>query len=175
MFKKFLLCVLLLFLIGVGLDYFTSPKKLAASCAFCTQTIVDAQKFYEDDLVLALYTHKPLFPGHCLIIPKRHVERFEMLSDAEAAQMMHVIKRINTAVTQVFGTSAYLLLQKNGYEVGQTVPHVHFHYIPRLEGDSSQLKFFIRMIWINANKPISSSEMQETVARLKMQMASAVT
>jgi diadenosine tetraphosphate (Ap4A) HIT family hydrolase len=70
-----------------------ADKEESAPCAFCNPAILDYQQFYEDDLVIALYTHKPVMPGHCLIIPKRHVERFEMLSDEESLQIFRVIKK----------------------------------------------------------------------------------
>ena len=53
-------------------------------CPFCDPSIIQRQAFYEDDFVVALCTHKPIMSGHCLIIPKRHVERFELTSDEEA-------------------------------------------------------------------------------------------
>ncbi len=140
-------------------------------CAFCDPVVLEYQTFYEDEVVLALYTHKPIFPGHCLVIPKRHVERFEQLSDEEVAQMGQVIKKVNGAVTDVFKTSSYLLLQKNGHEVGQTVPHVHFHYIPRQEGDDSLLKYLWKMFVVNLGVPISSDEMQFQVMRLRQAIA----
>jgi diadenosine tetraphosphate (Ap4A) HIT family hydrolase len=136
-------------------------------CAFCDQTVLSNQTFYEDDLVIALLTHKPILEGHCLIIPKRHVERFEMLSDAEIAQIGRVIKKVNQAAMKVFGTSSYLLHQKNGVEVGQTVPHVHFHYIPRLAGEDSSITFIAKMVIANLKKPLQSSEMQELVVKMK--------
>lgn len=172
---------LLSLLIGVsfltGSSYFyllTSPVELFAQeyCAFCDAEVLNRQKFYEDDLVLALYTHKPIFPGHCLIISKRHGERFEMLTDEEIMQIGRVIKKVNQAVTQVFKTSSYLLLQKNGLEVGQSVPHVHFHYIPREAGDNSTLKFLIRMYITNVLKPIPDAEMQKVVEEMKAAMNS---
>lgn len=136
-------------------------------CPFCQTSVLDQQKFYEDDLVLALYSYKPIMPGHCLIIPKRHVERFEMLSDEEAAQICRVIKKVNLAVIKVFDTSPYLLLQKNGYEVGQTVPHVHFHYIPRKTGEDSTIYFLFKMFTANLLKPIEAAQMQQTVEKLQ--------
>ncbi len=146
------------------------PKDLYAPdayCAFCDPKVLEAQTFYEDDLVRALYSHKPIYPGHCLIIPKRHVPRFEMLTDAEASQMMEMIKHVNEAVSQVFGTSAYLLLEKNGVEVGQTVPHVHFHYVPRKAGDDSELGFIYHMFraayW---ERPLKPNAMEEVVTEL---------
>lgn len=139
-------------------------------CAFCNQEVITRQKFYEDDLVVALYTHKPILQGHCLIIPKRHVERFEMLSDEEILQISRVIKKIDITASRVFGASSYLLLQKNGSEVGQTVPHVHFHYIPRPIGDSSTLKFLFRFYAANHESPLPPAEMQAIVEKMKAAM-----
>lgn len=136
------------------------------SCAFCQPDVLNRQTFYEDDLVLALYTHKPILPGHCLIIPKRHVERFEELTDEELAQIGRVIKKANIAAEKVFQTISYLLLQKNGAEVGQTVPHVHFHYIPRKKGDDSSLRLILQMA-TEKKCPISRDEMRECVEKMK--------
>lgn len=166
------------FLVVIGLvlgTIFLLKKPISLSntyCAFCDPAVLDRQVFYQDDLVLALYTHKPILPGHCLIIPKRHVERFEGLSKEEELQLAELIKKVNQAAMKVFGTSAYLLHQKNGYEVGQAVPHVHFHYIARKKGDSSSLKFILKMYLANFRKPISPVGMQKAVEEMKQAMES---
>lgn len=116
---------------------------------------------------MALYTHKPVLPGHVLIIPKRHVERFEFLTNEELTQIGQVVKKVDRTVQKVFGTSSYLLLQKNGKEVGQTVPHVHVHYIPRKSGEDSIVGFLINMFVANIKSPIPAHEMDEIVAKLK--------
>ncbi|MBP9841470.1 MAG: HIT family protein [Simkaniaceae bacterium] len=136
-------------------------------CAFCDPKILEKQTFYEGEFVLALCTHRPVLPGHVLIIPKRHVERFEMLSDEEMVEMGHVIKKINGVVSQEFKTISYLLLQKNGKEVGQTVPHVHFHYIPRKEGENSGVALMAKMLLNNLKSPISLQEMELTTERMR--------
>ncbi len=174
--KKLSLLKAIIVCIMVG-TYFFFIKPFSQSsfndyCAFCDPTILNDQKFYEDDLVLALYTHKPILPGHCLVISKRHVERFEMLTDNEITQIGRVIKKVNQAVEKVFETSSYLLLQKNGLEVGQSVPHVHFHYIPRKKGDDSTLKFLAKMYITNLQKPLSAAEMQSVVANMREAMQS---
>ena len=137
------------------------------SCAFCTTDVLERQTFYEGELVLALYTHKPVMPGHCLIIPKRHVERFENLTDEEMLEIGQVIKKVDAVVRKEFHTISYLLLQKNGEEVGQTVPHVHFHYIPRKQGDDSIVKFFFKSWITNMKKPIDGAELKENVEIMK--------
>lgn len=134
-------------------------------CPFCDPVVLEQQVFYEDELIWALYSHKPLFPGHCLIVPKRHVERFEALLDEEFSQLYQTIKKVDQAVAQVFETSAYLLLQKNGTEVGQSVPHIHMHYIPRQEGDDSVVKFIMRLFI--PKTPLSPQEMQQNVEKLR--------
>jgi len=140
---------------------------LHASCPFCTKQILETQSFYETDKAIALYTHKPVLESHCLILPKRHIERFEDLSYEEMREMQFLINKVNLAAQKVFQTSSYLLLQKNGTEVGQTVPHMHFHYIARKKGDSSTLKFLANMFISSIKSPISEEEMQAKTALLQ--------
>lgn len=150
-------------------SYLFFPRaKLQRECAFCDAKILAQQMFFENETTIALYTHKPVLPGHCLIIPKRHVERFEELSDQEIVEIANLIKKVNKAVSELFGTSAYLLLQKNGEEVGQTVPHVHFHYIPRNKGDDSALSFLFNFYISPFKSPISTEEMNDVVSKLKV-------
>lgn len=169
--RKIIYFLIFICLVAGSIFLLKKPAPLSQTyCAFCDPAVLNRQAFYRDDLVLALYTHKPILPGHCLIIPKRHVERFEGLSKEEELQMSELIKKVNQAAMKVFGTSAYLLLQKNGREVGQEVPHVHFHYVPRKAGDSSGLKFILKMYLANFRGPISSAEMQEAVEKMKQAM-----
>lgn len=114
--------------IGFNLDLQRFSKK--DSCAFCSPEVLDRQIFYRGDKALGILTHKPAVPGHVLIIPERHVSRFEDLSPEEVASIGDTIKKVDLAVKKVFGTGDYILIQKNGKEAGQTVPHVHFHYLP---------------------------------------------
>ncbi len=79
---------------------------------------------------------------------------------------------MNLAARKAFGTAPYLLLQKNGKEVGQSVPHLHFHYIPRKAGDSSIFLFIVKMWLSDIKKPLSSSEMQQAVRTMKKAMSS---
>lgn len=171
MLKKSLFVFIGLFALSVGLYYLIPSAKLSRDyCAFCDPKVIEAQKFYEDDTIVALYTHKPVMPGHCLIIPKRHAERFEQITDQENASISRAIKKIDQAAVKVFNTSSYLLLQKNGAEAGQTVPHVHFHYMPKQAGDNSSLKFLLKMYIANLKKPMDPSEMREVCEKMKEAM-----
>lgn len=172
--RKKLVWIFLLFFCLIGSLYFLWPSSSydEQNCPFCQSQVLDRQKFYEDDLCYCLYTHRPMVAGHCLIIPKRHVERFEKLSDEEALRIFQLVRKVDKAVMQVFKTSSYLLLQKNGKEVGQTVPHVHVHYIPWKATDNSLLRFCCRMFIANLVSPISHQEMEQKSAALKAAMSS---
>lgn len=164
--------ITLTLLLGGVFAFSNASHPLDNACPFCNEKIVNYQKFYETDLVVALYTHKPVMPGHCLIIPKRHITRFEELSDEEMVEVLHTIKRVDKAVSEVFGTAAYLILQKNGEEVGQTVPHVHFHYIPRQKGDDSTITFLFNFYVAPFKSPLTKEEMGEAVSKLSEAMGS---
>jgi histidine triad (HIT) family protein len=60
-----------------------------------------------------------------------------------------------------------LLLQKNGVEVGQSVPHVHFHYLPRKLGYDLLLKFLVQIYIPNIKKLISSFEIEKIAKKMK--------
>jgi diadenosine tetraphosphate (Ap4A) HIT family hydrolase len=169
--KKFLFVFLGLCVLSSAIYFLTLPGKLSKEyCAFCDPKVIEAQKFYEDDSIVALYTHKPVVPGHCLIIPKRHAERFEQLTDQEAASISSVIKKVDQAAVKVFNRASYLLLQKNGAEAGQTVPHVHFHYFPRQAGDDSAVKFMAQMLISVLKKPIAPAEIKEICEKMQEAM-----
>ena len=169
--KKTLFILLGLSVLSIGIYFLTpSPKLSKDYCAFCDPKVIEAQKFYEDDSIIALYTHKPVIPGHCLIIPKRHAERFEQLTDQEAAAISTVIKKVDQASIKVFHRASYLLLQKNGVEAGQTVPHVHFHYFPREAGDDSSVKFMAQMLISSLKKPLPPTEIKAFCEKMKEAM-----
>ncbi len=136
-------------------------------CPFCDPAVIANQRFYEDDKVIGLYNYKPDLPGHCLIVPKRHIKRFELATDEEISSMMKLIKKINTAVSKAYGTDAYLLLQKNGLAMGQTVPHIHFHYIPRKDNGHFPFTLLLKLLWPNLTRKISPNEMRQNIEKIK--------
>jgi histidine triad (HIT) family protein len=142
-------------------------SKLLPYCAFCDNEIITRQKYYEDDQTVVLYTHKPVLKGHSLIIPKRHVERCEDLTESEITAMHNAMKKVHSAASSLFNTSAYLIFQKTGAEAGQSVPHAHMHYIPMDKGDASTISFMTKMFLSELSSPISQSTMNEMTAQFQ--------
>lgn len=93
-------------------------------------------KVHEDDSTVAIMDIMPQAEGHVLILPKEAaVEIFE-LSAESAAACMRTTQRVAHAVKAALNPPGVLIAQFNGRAAGQTVPHVHFHVIPRREGET---------------------------------------
>lgn len=164
--KKLVVSSIILFLF-LGLIYFSFEIIFSSHdfnknyCPFCDRKVIEYQKYFEDDKVIGLCTYKPVSKGHCLIIPKRHVERFENLTDDEVLSLSTLIKKTQIAAEKIINTDSYLILQKNGKSVGQSVPHLHFHYIPRNADEKFLFTFFLRLAINPFTSKLSPNEMKE--------------
>lgn len=89
---------------------------------------------YETDSELAFLDINPSTVGHTLVVPKREVAAFHELPEAEAASLAAAVQVVAKGVIRAMDTPHYNLALNNGAPAGQVVFHVHFHVIPRYEG-----------------------------------------
>lgn len=109
-----------------------------SECVFCKIAAgeIPATKVYEDEQVLAFLDIGPLAEGHTLVIPKAHAASLAEMSPEQAAAVAVVLPGLARAVQAATGSEGLNVLQNNGRVAGQLVMHVHFHLIPRREGDA---------------------------------------
>ncbi len=91
-------------------------------------------KVYEDALTLAFLDIMPQSDGHTLVLPKEPAVTLLDLSPEGATACILTTRRVAAAVQRAVGAPGLLISQFNGEAAGQTVPHVHFHIIPRFPG-----------------------------------------
>jgi histidine triad (HIT) family protein len=89
---------------------------------------------YEDAHTLAFLDIMPAVEGHTLVIPKEAGETIFDISPEAAAATIRATQKVAAAVKKGLGAPAIMLAQLNGPEAGQTIPHVHFHVLPRSAG-----------------------------------------
>ena len=97
---------------------------------------IPSVKIFEDDEVLAFMDAFPQAKGHCLVISKTSKAR--NLLDAEPKTLGRVIgatQKLARAVRAALNPDGITVMQFNGAPAGQTVYHLHFHVIPRWEGE----------------------------------------
>ncbi|MGJ3230348.1 MAG: HIT family protein [Oceanicaulis sp.] len=91
-------------------------------------------KVFEDEHALAFMDIFPQSKGHCLVVPKEKARNLLELSDEAAREAISRVKKLTQAVENALSPDGVTVVQFNGGPAGQTVFHIHFHVIPRWEG-----------------------------------------
>ncbi|PIP33387.1 hypothetical protein COX69_00415 [Candidatus Falkowbacteria bacterium CG_4_10_14_0_2_um_filter_48_10] len=106
-------------------------------CIFCKIVLGDlpSYKVYEDSRVVAFLDVLPISPGHTIVVPKDHAPDIESVSEEDFAALALAVKKIGRAITEGLGVKGYSVLLDNKSAANQHVPHLHFHVVPREEGD----------------------------------------
>jgi histidine triad (HIT) family protein len=98
-------------------------------CIFCKiiEGSLPARKVYEDDLVLAFWDARPVFPIHILIVPRKHVATLNDLAEGDGilSHMADVARKIAKEMGVAdTGYRFYVNVNRDG---GQMVFHLHAH------------------------------------------------
>ena len=114
------------------------------SCLFCriASGEVAALKVLEDADCVAFLDHRPLFPGHVLLIPRTHVPTLTDLPEELLAPVMRWTRELAWALEEAMGAEGALVAIN--HKVSQSVPHLHVHVIPRRKGDGLKGFFWPR-------------------------------
>jgi histidine triad (HIT) family protein len=92
-------------------------------------------KVCENETTLAIMDVMPQADGHVLVLPKEPAEQIYELSIEAGAAALATVQKVAKAVRAALEPEGLLIAQFNGAAAGQTVPHVHFHVIPRRAGE----------------------------------------
>jgi histidine triad (HIT) family protein len=96
----------------------------------------------ETDAVIAFLDHRPLFPGHCLVIPREHVDTLGDLPGPLTGALFEAAAAVARALEAGLGADGSFVAINN--RVSQSVPHLHVHVVPRRRGDGLRGFFWPR-------------------------------
>ena len=113
------------------------------SCLFCSVIgELAVRVIFEDEVSIGFLDHRPVFPGHCLLIPKQH---FETLADLPADLIEPLFKNVQLLAKAVeLGMVAEGTFVAMNNKVSQSVPHLHVHIVPRRRKDGLRGFFWPR-------------------------------
>jgi histidine triad (HIT) family protein len=113
-------------------------------CKFCAivRREVDAQLVLEESRTLAFLDHRPLFPGHALVVPRNHHETMLDLPPDLLGDLFASARLLARAVEHGLGAEGSFVAVNN--RVSQSVPHVHVHVVPRRRKDGLRGFFWPR-------------------------------
>ena len=131
-----------------------------STCLFCriARGREPAVRVLETDTVMAFLDHRPLFPGHCLVIPREHVDTLGDLPGPLTAPLFAAAAAVARALEAGLGADGSFVAVNN--RVSQSVPHLHVHVVPRRRGDGLRGFFWPR------GRYESAAAMEETRARI---------
>jgi histidine triad (HIT) family protein len=116
----------------------------AKACTFCriVREGDTAHTVFEDADVFAFLDHRPLFPGHCLLVPRAHHETLADLPADAVGPLFLGARLLSRAVVDAMGAEGSFVAVNN--KVSQSVPHLHVHVVPRSKGDGLRGFFWPR-------------------------------
>jgi histidine triad (HIT) family protein len=110
-------------------------------CIFCKVLAgeIPSERVYEDDHAVAVMDINPWTRGHAVVIPRKHAVDIFDIDEDELEHVVVAAKRLATKVRATLDCDGVNLLQSNGRAAWQTIFHLHFHVIPRYDGDPLEL------------------------------------
>jgi histidine triad (HIT) family protein len=121
-------------------------------CLFCRIAggTVAAAIVFEDSVSLAFLDHRPLFPGHCLLIPKEHHQTLGDLPAPVIAPLFANVKLLSKGIEAAMQAEGTFVAMNN--RVSQSVPHLHVHIVPRRRKDGLKGFFWPRHKYQNEDE-----------------------
>jgi histidine triad (HIT) family protein len=114
------------------------------SCVFCDIVAghAPASILFQDERTITFLDHRPVTPGHMLVVPRRHAAFLADLDPEDGEQLFRVGLRgaaaLRASSLRCEGVNFHLA---DGEVAGQEVFHVHLHLLPRFTGDGFGLRF----------------------------------
>lgn len=128
-------------------------------CIFCKiiKKDIPAKIIYEDEYAIAFLDLSPASKGHTLVVPKKHTDNIKTVNIDDLEKSIETVKKISIALLNF--NEGVNVIQNNGLVAGQIVDHIHFHVVPRNEGDGIR--------WDRPSKKFNDKEREEIKNKIK--------
>jgi histidine triad (HIT) family protein len=140
------------------------------NCLFCgiVNGEVSASVVFEDEISTAFLDHRPLFPGHCLLVSKEHFETLTDLPVELVGPFFQNVQLLARAVESALEAEGSFVAMNN--RVSQSVPHLHVHVVPRRRKDGLKGFFWPRSKYADPAQRLAVQKLiQQAIARIKKQ------
>lgn len=134
------------------------------ACKACAKTWPRADHVIADLGITTAYLHDDqFFTGWTVLVLQRHATELFHLTPAERMQLMEDVNQVATALTQAYGA------KKINYELlGNQLPHIHWHVIPRLANDPAPLE----PVWRVQHEAmaLAAADLQQQIQQIQKQL-----
>ena len=116
---------------------------MSDDCAFCEVVAgAAAELVLDEEDFLAFLDRRPVFKGHTLLVPRRHIATLPDLPAELRDGFLAAGQRLAQAMVDGLGAQGSFVAVNN--TVSQSVPHLHLHVVPRTKGDGLRGFFWPR-------------------------------
>jgi histidine triad (HIT) family protein len=117
---------------------------MADDCLFCRIVAgeIPVVVVFEDKNTIAFLDHRPLFPGHTLLVPREHFETLGDLPASLVGPLFTNAQLLSRVVQAAMDAEGSFVAMNN--RVSQSVPHLHVHVVPRRRKDGLKGFFWPR-------------------------------
>ena len=117
-------------------------KRTQSHCVFCEALKKGVGKetllIFKSVASMVFLNKYPYNSGHLLVLPKRHIGRLTALSDEEYEDLFWTLRKALTALEKAYECESLNLGINQGKTAGAGIPdHLHYHLIPRWQGDTN--------------------------------------
>ncbi|HEU5269253.1 MAG TPA: HIT domain-containing protein [Jatrophihabitans sp.] len=112
------------------------------SCVFCELLVSGEARWVAQESDAVAFAPLPadeFAPGHTLVVPRRHAVGVHDAEESDVVAVTVLVRRVSRAMVSALGASGVVVLNASGPNSGQTVPHMHFHVVPRWDDDEVTL------------------------------------
>ncbi|HEX6231304.1 MAG TPA: HIT domain-containing protein [Actinomycetota bacterium] len=125
------------------MEYIESARdQEPGGCVFCA-LLRDGEEaasrvLERTELAFAALAKYPYNPGHLLVLPVRHVDDPEGMSDEESVAVARLLRRSLRALREAAEPHGFNVGLNLGRVAGAGIPeHLHWHVVPRWRGDTN--------------------------------------
>ncbi len=127
------------------MEYILSPKP--HGCIFCDKPKQEADRenliLHRGDHCFVIMNYYPYNNGHLMIVPYRHVANLEDLTEEERRDMMALLAGSAKIIKNAMNPDGLNIGMNLGRTAGAGIDdHVHFHIVPRWDGDTNFMPIF---------------------------------
>ena len=100
-------------------------------CIFCKiiSGEIPSKRFYEDDLMIVIEDIEPKAEKHYLAILKKHYRLFSQMTEQDAVDLGHCIRKIGEIAPTLGLSNGYRFIINQGDDADQTIFHLHMHLL----------------------------------------------
>jgi diadenosine tetraphosphate (Ap4A) HIT family hydrolase len=125
------------------------------NCPLCSTD--GGELIWKNEAMRVILAAEPEYPGFCRVIWNNHVSEMTGLAIADRSRLMQTVMKVEQAIIEVMQPD-----KVNLAALGNMVPHLHWHVIPRYQKDVA----FPGSVWSEPQRDSDEQHVAQELAKV---------